>query len=201
MWRHVAILLLVVVLGWLTGAAMEASAEPGEDLVVLASEANVDPVEFEGAVLTVGESDPRRYLIHAGHLVPPRQAAPPPSVWTRLAQCESSGNWASNSNPRYKGGLQFDAQTWAAYGGRAYASSAHRRRHRSRSLSLNDSGQLAASSRGRSAVEGWVSGRCGQIARFESDGIKGHQSTCCCWSSSWWSCSSLRRALRYSNGL
>lgn len=36
------------------------------------------------------------------------------SVWDRLAQCESSGNWA-HSGGRYHGGLQFHPQTWAAY--------------------------------------------------------------------------------------
>lgn len=47
--------------------------------------------------------------------------APAYTVWDRLAQCESSGNWHSASNPIYKGGLQFDAQTWARHGGLSYA--------------------------------------------------------------------------------
>ena len=45
----------------------------------------------------------------------------PYGVWDRLAQCESGGDWASRSNPIYKGGLQFDMQTWTAYGGQRYA--------------------------------------------------------------------------------
>jgi uncharacterized protein YabE (DUF348 family) len=47
------------------------------------------------------------------------------SVWDRLAQCESTGNWAINSGNGYYGGLQFDAGTWRAYGGNDYASLPH----------------------------------------------------------------------------
>ena len=43
------------------------------------------------------------------------------STWDRLAQCEATGNWSINSGNGYYGGLQFDAGTWRAYGGTAYA--------------------------------------------------------------------------------
>jgi hypothetical protein len=46
---------------------------------------------------------------------PPRSAAT--STWDSLAQCESSGNWATNTGNGYAGGLQFSPSTWAAYGG------------------------------------------------------------------------------------
>ncbi|HEY9563189.1 MAG TPA: ubiquitin-like domain-containing protein [Nocardioides sp.] len=39
------------------------------------------------------------------------------TVWDRLAQCESGGNWSINTGNGYYGGLQFNAQTWQAYGG------------------------------------------------------------------------------------
>ncbi|MFJ9315064.1 transglycosylase family protein [Pimelobacter simplex] len=39
------------------------------------------------------------------------------TVWDRLAQCESGGNWAINTGNGYYGGLQFNAGTWRAYGG------------------------------------------------------------------------------------
>lgn len=39
------------------------------------------------------------------------------SVWDRLAQCESGGNWATNTGNGYYGGLQFSASTWQAVGG------------------------------------------------------------------------------------
>lgn len=43
------------------------------------------------------------------------------SEWDKVAECESSGNWAINTGNGYYGGLQFTNQTWAAYGGTAFA--------------------------------------------------------------------------------
>ncbi|HEY6424854.1 MAG TPA: transglycosylase family protein [Pseudonocardiaceae bacterium] len=43
------------------------------------------------------------------------------TVWDRIAQCESGGNWATNSGNGYYGGLQFDKGTWSANGGDQYA--------------------------------------------------------------------------------
>ncbi|WP_110206654.1 resuscitation-promoting factor [Nocardioides daejeonensis] len=43
--------------------------------------------------------------------------APGNTVWDRLAQCESGGNWAANTGNGYYGGLQFSASTWRAVGG------------------------------------------------------------------------------------
>ncbi len=39
------------------------------------------------------------------------------SVWDRLAQCESGGNWAINTGNGYYGGLQFLPATWRGVGG------------------------------------------------------------------------------------
>ena len=47
------------------------------------------------------------------------------SVWDRLAQCESGGNWTINTGNGYYGGLQFNKGTWDAYGGGAYAEYPH----------------------------------------------------------------------------
>ncbi|TVT55659.1 LysM peptidoglycan-binding domain-containing protein [Amycolatopsis rhizosphaerae] len=45
----------------------------------------------------------------------PAQAA---SVnWDAIAQCESGGNWATNTGNGFYGGLQFTMSTWKAYGG------------------------------------------------------------------------------------
>lgn len=55
----------------------------------------------------------------------PLAAAAPDSDWDRLAQCESSGNWAIDTGNGYQGGLQFAPSTWVAYGGTAYAPSAN----------------------------------------------------------------------------
>ena len=48
-------------------------------------------------------------------------AAADGATWDRLAECESSGDWAINTGNGYYGGLQFSASTWSAFGGDAYA--------------------------------------------------------------------------------
>lgn len=48
------------------------------------------------------------------------------STWDALAQCESGGNWSTNTGNGYTGGLQFSASTWAAYGGTGSAADASR---------------------------------------------------------------------------
>lgn len=56
-------------------------------------------------------------------LVGTKPGAPyvPYGVWDRLAQCESTGNWAINSGNGYYGGIQFDQTTWDRWGGQEYA--------------------------------------------------------------------------------
>lgn len=46
------------------------------------------------------------------------------SVWDRLAECESGGNWSINTGNGYYGGLQFSQSTWEGVGGLQYASRA-----------------------------------------------------------------------------
>jgi LysM repeat protein len=59
----------------------------------------------------------------------PAQAAPAPSSggvnWAAIAACESGGNWSANTGNGFYGGLQFTQQTWLAYGGGQYASTAN----------------------------------------------------------------------------
>jgi LysM repeat protein len=54
------------------------------------------------------------------------EAATPTSAWDNLAQCESSGNWATNTGNGYYGGLQFNLTTWRAYGGTGLPNNASR---------------------------------------------------------------------------
>ncbi len=42
------------------------------------------------------------------------------TVWDKIAQCESGGNWAANTGNGYYGGLQFSLGTWRGYGGTGY---------------------------------------------------------------------------------
>lgn len=44
-------------------------------------------------------------------------SAAPDSTWDALAECESGGNWSTNTGNGYYGGLQFNPNTWQAYGG------------------------------------------------------------------------------------
>jgi uncharacterized protein YabE (DUF348 family) len=48
------------------------------------------------------------------------------TVWDQLAQCESGGNWATNTGNGYYGGLQFSLGTWQGYGGSGLPSNASR---------------------------------------------------------------------------
>jgi LysM repeat protein len=52
--------------------------------------------------------------------------AAPTNNWDALAQCESGGNWNTNTGNGYTGGLQFSSSTWAAYGGTGSAADASR---------------------------------------------------------------------------
>lgn len=57
--------------------------------------------------------------------VAPAAHAAPDSVWDKLAECESSGNWSINTGNGYSGGLQFHPQTWRGFGGAEFATFAH----------------------------------------------------------------------------
>lgn len=46
-------------------------------------------------------------------------------TWNRVAACESTGKWDVNTGNGFSGGLQFTPSTWKAFGGAAFASSAH----------------------------------------------------------------------------
>jgi hypothetical protein len=46
--------------------------------------------------------------------------------WDAVAQCESSGNWGTDTGNGFAGGLQFTQSTWAANGGAGRPSNASR---------------------------------------------------------------------------
>lgn len=52
--------------------------------------------------------------------------AAPASIWDKIAQCESGGNWAINTGNGFSGGLQFTASTWRSFGGTGRAHQASR---------------------------------------------------------------------------
>lgn len=58
------------------------------------------------------------------------------SVWDRLAGCEASGNWATNTGNGYYGGLQFTLSSWRAAGGTGYPHQASREEQIARGVNL-----------------------------------------------------------------
>ena len=68
---------------------------------------------------------PRVVRVGTNDDIPQAPAVTDGSTWDRLANCESTGNWAINSGNGYYGGLQFDAGTWRAYDGTDYAALPH----------------------------------------------------------------------------
>ena len=48
------------------------------------------------------------------------------ATWDQMAECEASGDWAANAGNGYYGGLQFDPDTWASYGGEGQPDAASR---------------------------------------------------------------------------
>jgi uncharacterized protein YabE (DUF348 family) len=69
--------------------------------------------------------EPVAKKVRVGTKAPVQPVVSDGAVWDSLAQCEATGNWAINTGNGYYGGLQFDAQTWNAYGGAQYASLPH----------------------------------------------------------------------------
>ncbi|KXT55700.1 MULTISPECIES: resuscitation-promoting factor [Gordonia] len=63
--------------------------------------------------------EPKAATVRVG--TKPGAPAVPYGVWDRLAQCESTGNWAINSGNGFYGGIQFDQNTWDRWGGQEYA--------------------------------------------------------------------------------
>ena len=65
-------------------------------------------------------------MVGASAAVVGTASAAPDDSWDALAQCESGGNWSTNTGNGYSGGLQFAQSTWNAYGGSGSPASASR---------------------------------------------------------------------------
>jgi LysM repeat protein len=104
---------------WMARAAL--AAIPGAAQAAPVSAAQAAPVSAaQAAPVSAPQADPAA----------PVQAAPVPASsgganWSAIAACESGGNWGANTGNGFYGGLQFTEQTWLAYGGGQYASSAN----------------------------------------------------------------------------
>jgi uncharacterized protein YabE (DUF348 family) len=69
---------------------------------------------------------PTTEVVTVGTKAPAANYAGGSTVWDKIAQCESGGNWAANTGNGYYGGLQFSLGTWRAYGGTGLPSAASR---------------------------------------------------------------------------
>src|SRR5262245_33213082 len=88
---------------------------------------------YVGQVIDLSATAPAAVRPTRSQAPAPRRSAPAPSsrpqatssasssgggtVWDRLAQCESGGNWAISTGNGYYGGLQFSQSSWRAAGG------------------------------------------------------------------------------------
>jgi Transglycosylase-like domain len=111
--RNVAMLALGIVVGVVAGAAFGARAADG-----MGGDGDLTGVDGNGPEALPSPSSAGPDL--TVEAAPAQQS----DVWDRLAACESTSNWHANTGNGYSGGLQFDASTWARYGGRAYAPAA-----------------------------------------------------------------------------
>ncbi|GAA4116840.1 hypothetical protein GCM10022215_16850 [Nocardioides fonticola] len=115
----------------------DASAPVGQDTVVRAGRDGLRNVTYrlvyrngQLTVRTVLRQSvlraPVDQILSVGTKAPVANFAGGSTVWDRLAQCESGGNWATNTGNGYYGGLQFSLGTWQAYGGSGLPSNASR---------------------------------------------------------------------------
>ncbi|MDF1605735.1 resuscitation-promoting factor [Nocardioides sp. YIM 152315] len=115
----------------------DGSMYEGEDSVVREGRHGLRDVTYrivykngEVAERTVLRQDVKRAavdeIVRIGTKAPAVNFAGGNTVWDRLAQCESGGNWAINTGNGYYGGLQFSLGTWHAHGGSGLPSNASR---------------------------------------------------------------------------
>lgn len=79
------------------------------------------PVSRASLTVTAGGAGIALPLVGIGHA-----QATPVETWDKVAACESSGNWNTDTGNGYYGGLQFTQSTWQEFGGTAHAPRADR---------------------------------------------------------------------------
>ncbi|SFB47610.1 Uncharacterized conserved protein YabE, contains G5 and tandem DUF348 domains [Amycolatopsis marina] len=104
---------------------VEEEGVPGEQIVTyrITKKNDKEVAREELSAKVVKEAEPK--VVRVGTKEPEQPVISDGAVWDRLAQCESTGNWAINTGNGYYGGLQFDKGTWDAYGGDQYAAYPH----------------------------------------------------------------------------
>ncbi len=100
---------------------------PGHDLKIPSADEQLTtrPMPSSSVTYSAAASTPTNASRATGRTASATPAASG-SVWDRLAQCESGGNWAINNGNGYYGGLQFSLSSWQAVGGSGLPSNASR---------------------------------------------------------------------------
>jgi hypothetical protein len=116
--RKLALVALVLAVAHTTVARADEDMGDGADLTGQSSS------DGEGTPEVEAVTSPAPAAPEDGDLtVESPVAQPPVGVYDTLAGCESNNNWHIQGR-LFSGGLQFDDQTWWAYGGGKYASRA-----------------------------------------------------------------------------
>lgn len=116
---------------------------PNPDLIYVGNVLTIPPATYIGSVSLPAPAPTYTPPVRQRYSAPVRTYTPPAprpvvstysgggggggaftGVWACIAQHESGGNPAENTGNGYYGGLQFTAQTWAAYGGSGSAANA-----------------------------------------------------------------------------
>ena len=100
---------------------LPASGEVPSWMARAALAATSAPAPATAAPVSTPQADPAA-PVQAAASVPASSGG---ANWSAIAACESGGNWGASTGNGFYGGLQFTEQTWRAYGGGQYASSAN----------------------------------------------------------------------------
>lgn len=93
--------------------------DAGEQLRIPTAEEALPDRFGELQAVAAAATQPANYPAQASYSAVAPVAATTPAAngaWDQIAQCESGGNWNTNTGNGYSGGLQFSPGTWAAYG-------------------------------------------------------------------------------------
>jgi hypothetical protein len=91
---------------------------PGQQLTIPSGSGEVAHRSYSAEASSAGHSQQHATTQHTSYSSRASTASVPSgSVWDRLAQCESSGNWSTNTGNGFYGGLQFTQSSWRAAGG------------------------------------------------------------------------------------
>lgn len=106
---------------------------PGEQLVVPNANAQLTPRSLPETSASVAPETSDNDAAGSSSQTEPQVSSTPntgssqgTSIWDSIAQCESGGNWSTDTGNGYYGGLQFTLSTWQAYGGTGYPNQASR---------------------------------------------------------------------------